>query len=287
MSPQQFTVTLTVTDVAGVSNSITATVVATPAPGAGFSFSNAPLLIKGVPLVADDPNTIFNAHETLLAGQDSRIGLTESALAQIGDPLTPRRHNGALYASINPEAAGSFLSLNAATMYVVRCMTINGEPFSSVHWVQVAASPSAVTNAFWAVYDVSGALMSPTTVTDVSSSWSTAAEQSFTLDGGPFDPPFGADNTDTNTFPPTNEFFLAFYFGTVGATKPQIAVGSQYANAINIGTSTSAITPSQTTIQQVPIFATAANTPSTNLQPPATLGALTRLGASVLVALYP
>jgi hypothetical protein len=166
-------------------------------------------------------------------------------------------------------------------------MTINGEPFSSVHWVQVAASPSAVTNAFWAVYDVSGALMSPTTVTDVSSSWSTAAEQSFTLDGGPFDPPFGADNTDTNTFPPTNEFFLAFYFGTVGATKPQIAVGSQYANAINIGTSTSAITPSQTTIQQVPIFATAANTPSTNLQPPATLGALTRLGASVLVALYP
>lgn len=282
-----FTVTLTVTDTAGLKSTASGTILGVPDDGLTFPYTGAAKEVPGARGgSASASNLKLGMFDNAMSALSDRADGHDTALAQIGDPLTPRRHNNCLFASISPESAGAFLTLNAGTMYVIRAMTINGEPFSSVNWVQVASSVSTVTNSFWAVYDVTGALVSSTTATDCSAKWMVNGEQTYTLDGGPFDPPLGADATDPNVTPPSQEFFLAFYLGTVGATHPQIAIGSTFANAVNLGTSASAMTPTQATIQNAPLFSTAANTPGGALTPPTTLGALTRLGASMLVAVY-
>jgi hypothetical protein len=289
LSPHQFTGSLVVIDESGQnSQPASFTILATPTDSGGvFPYTGAPMFAKAAGLLADTFNNVDMAQEAALASLDSRLAATESDLAQIGDPLTPRRHNNALFASVNPEAAGSAFTLAAGTMYVIRSTTINGASFSTVRWTQTSSTVSAgVANSFWAVYDVSGTLISSATATDCSSQWLTQQECSYTFDGAPFDPPLGADNTVSQQIPASNEFFVAFYLGAVGTNHPQIAIGSNFANAVNLGTSTTAITPSQDNIQSVPLFSTAANTPSTNLQPPTTLGALTRVNASMLTALY-
>lgn len=285
-SPQQFTVKLTVTDASGLTGIATQdVVVAPPATGTNlFPYTGAPMYAKNAKMTADVFNTVDLAQDSSLLALDGRVAANEATLAQIGNPISPRRYGNAAFVSTNPDSASASLTLNAGTLYVVRCNP--SKAFSSVNWVQVAASPSAVTNAFWAVYDVSGALMSSSTATDASSQWTAQDGRTIALDGGPFTVPLGADDTTQTGVPASGELFIAFYFGTVGATHPQIACGSTAVGAPNIGTSTSAIAASQANIQTVPLFATAANTPSVNLQPPATLGNLTRLSASPLIALY-
>jgi hypothetical protein len=279
-TPLDMTVTLSVTDSGGFTSlPVSGVVHVVPADGGIFDYTEKPRYVKGAPMTAAGFNLVTDAHEAVFQTFDDRIGATEGAISQIGDPLTSRRHGGAVYSSINPETATVAFNLQAATLYVIRCTTLSGVPFSTVNWAQSQSSVSTVTNAFWAVYDVTGALMSPTgALTDVSSMWMASGEQTFTLDGAPFDPPLGADDSD-DVSAITNEFFLAFYLATVGSTHPQIASGSIFA-AVNLGTSLTAITPTQANIQTVPLFATSAATVGTALNAPASLGALTRSNAS-------
>lgn len=288
ISPRQFTGSLTVVDASGA-NSLPAkfTILATPTDSGGLNaYTGTPMYAKNGPMTADVFNTVDAAQEAALAALDQRVLLVEGDLAQIGDPLTPRRHNNALFCSVNPEAASTFANLASTTFYVVRCTTINGASFSTVKWVQTGSSVSTVTGAFIAVYDVAGNLVSPTgALTDVSSMWMTQGEQTFTLDGGPFDPPLGADNTTSQQISPSEEFFVAFYIGTTGANKPQFTCGSTWP-IVNLGTSSSAIAPTQANIQTVPLFSTSSATVGTALNAPASLGNLTRWSVSAAVALY-
>jgi hypothetical protein len=284
---RQYQVTLTVTDASNItSKPVTYLVTALDPSGPTFERTGAPKIIAGAPMLAADVNNPLQVHDDYMGNLSDRVDFHDRVLAQIGDPLTPRRHAGGVFSSVNPEAAGSVFNLQAATLYVVRATTIDGGPFSTVNWAQSQASVSNVTNAFMAVYDVAGNLISPTgALTDISAKWMANGEQSFTLDGAPFDPPLGVDVTD-DLAATTHEFFLAFYLGTVGATHPQIACGSLFA-AVNMGTALSGIVPSQAAIQTVPLFSTASATVSTALNAPASLGTLTRWNASACMVLYP
>jgi hypothetical protein len=284
---KQYLVTLRVTDASGnISPPVQKYIIAAPSDGLTFPETGAPRILPGSPMTAasvDDPMGVFDAAIGNLNDQADQYG---RVLAQIGDPVTPRRHGGAVFASINPETATTAFNLQPATLYVIRCTTIDGGPFSTVNWAQSQTGVGTVTGAFFAVYDVDGNLVSPTgALTDVSAKWMASGEQSFTLDGAPFDPPLGDDNSD-NLTQITDEFFLAFYLATVGSTHPQIASGSLF-SAVNMGTSLSAVTPSQTNIQTVPLFSTASATVTTALNAPASLGTLTRWNASACVVLYP
>jgi hypothetical protein len=287
---RQYLVTLTVTDASGNKSApVQQYIIAQPSDGLTFEETGAPKVIPGAPQLADDVNKPLKVHDDSIGTLRDRLDGHDQILTQIGDPLTPRRHGGALFATINPESVNNQYDLGAGVMHVMRCQTLDQEPFASVNWVQVNATVTAasVTNAFWAVYDVGGNLISATTATDCSADCMVQDEHTYVFDGGPFDLPLGVDVGDDPQQPPTNEFFIAFYLGTVGASKPQIAVGSKFANAVNIGTSKTAVTPTRDTIHSVPLFSTAANTPGSALHPPATLGALTRLGASMLAVIYP
>lgn len=286
VSPQLFTVTLTVTDASGQTGKTSGTVLASPQTGPNFAFSNAAMLIKGDTINADDGNIPFVAHESTLANHEQRIGINEATLAASANPDIPSRHGGALWLSMPPASASSF-GLTPTTAYVYRANTF-GRQFSQVALTQNNGGISATSGAFFAIYDVVGNLVSPTgALTDANSMLTGSGVRTYTFDGGPFVPPLGADNTDPNSSIPTGEFFIYFYTGTLGTTKPNVIGNAPTIANFNFLCSTSAVTPTQANVQTVPFVGTASNTPSTSLNAPATLGTISASFQTILLALLP
>jgi hypothetical protein len=281
--PGMYRVTGFVQDNLGVISSQTKAVVVYPTTGSTLPFTGAPLVLRGAPALADDINNMGLALDSAISGMNDRLTGDEAILSAIGNPSSPRRH-GLVWTSIPVEAAQSFYNLQANTYYVIRASTL-GASFDTVWFTQIRSGVSGVSGAFFALYDVAGNLLSPSgALTDASAAWQVQGNSQYTLDGGPYVSPMGADDTDPAVSAPTYEFFLAFWLGAVGATVPQVAISSGYGNAINLG-STSPITPSQADIFQTPIFATAQNKPTTSLTPPPTLGQLTLFSQGILLGL--
>src|SRR5689334_6127069 len=98
-------------------------------------------------------------------------------------PMHPYRYGGALFTTLPPGTASVAFTLSPGTMYVARCSVLqSGNSFQTIKWPQVKTSPTGVTNAFWALYDVNGGLVSSTTATDCSAAWMSQGVQSYTLD---------------------------------------------------------------------------------------------------------
>jgi hypothetical protein len=285
-------VQLMVTDSANNSvTSVPSFVIVAPPDGLTFNYTRAPKILPGTSTFATpgslypDINTTLGFFDQAISVADSRNDGQDVAITQTGNPSTPRRYNNAVYYTLPPATASASLTMNATTGYVVRCCVAPGQTFSKVQFVQVNGSPSAVTGTFFAVFDVTGALISPTgALTSADTLWSANQQCSYTLDGGPYGPPLGADDTASSGILPTMEFFIYWAFWTVGATHPAIASGSTFSNAINLGLGTG--TPTQANILSIAQFGQAANGPTAAYTPPSSLGSInTLLADSPLIML--
>jgi hypothetical protein len=281
---RQFSITQTVTDASTNTGTTTATLNVTPTDGATLPFSGGTLIVAGDVPSASKANDPLIALDQAAFTADSRLDDHDTAIVRNANPLAPGRR-GALWCSMEPTAATTNLIPISSTGYVIRANTY-GQTFTRLAFWNNSTSTSAITGSFFAVYDVAGNLMSPTgALTDASSLVQANGYQTITLDGGPFIPPLGVDNTDANTAVPTNEFFIYYYSGTLGTNKPQFLQGL---TSGNFGTSTSAITPTQANISTVPFWSTTATAPPSSLNAPSTLGVLTPATSAIyLFALLP
>lgn len=285
-----YTVKLTVKDSVNVTNSVKTFVTVQSADTPILPYTGVPVLVKNAPVRAADVNNMTLALDEAASTSNDRLTSLENAISETGMPSELAiRHGGGVFMSTSSGAVGtSNFTVAPATGYVIRCSTLNGAPFSQVTWAQQdSSSVTGVTNSFWAVYDVDGNLVSAPVATDCSASWMLHQENTYIIDGGPFDPPLGTDDPANRTdgLGPSFEFFLYFYLATTtGANKPQLAFGSNLSLVVNMGCNNTA-TPSLPTIQSCPLFATTTSVPSVALNPPVTLGTLTPLGNSLLILL--
>lgn len=283
-TPVLFTLKLTVTDATANVASKLFNIVVVPPTGGTINTGNIPLIIKNTVVQATQVNALANALDVGVQSLSDQVGTSVSSLVSRGNPSTSAARNGGAVWVSGPLINTTSTALVAGRAYVIRAWVLDGSPFTQIKF-NLSTSANSATNAFFALYDIGGNLVSPAgALTNAATLFTAAAGiQTYTFDGGPIDPPLGVDDP-TN---PANEFFIYFYLGTVGATAPQLTVFSN-SRLLNMGTTTGGMTLDGTTatLQNAPLFATASNVPSVALNAPATLGTLTGDTNGWVVGLY-